>query len=242
MDGHREHGMNSFTMRLAAMAGALAFTGMVTGAEAQSIYSAGDGLRFGVFGQVGLSDLKIKDDTIGTSSTATGANARFGGTFGYDWRINRTVLGIEADVAIGNASSKSDIYTFANDYYTSFRGRFGYYTQPDVLVYGTVGLGLTGAEYKSASGAVVGGSNGAVTKISSTLAGVAVGVGAEYDIYGMRLFSEYLFTAYDRWAFRTLGPSNGDHLSVEQTSHQLRLGIKFNLNPEYHVTPSPVYK
>jgi opacity protein-like surface antigen len=212
----------------------------VSAAQAQNydIYIAGDGLRFGVFGQVGLANLKIENDTLNRTSDIGGANARFGVSLGYDWRFQNTlVFGVEADTAIGNASSKHDQYTFANDYFVSFRGRLGYYATPDVLVYGTAGYALTGVEYKPTTGPFANSNAASVAKISSTLSGATIGFGAEYDYYGMRLFSEYLFSGYEKWGFRSFGSNAGDHLSVLETSHQFRLGVKFNLNPEYNVRP-----
>lgn len=208
-------------------------------AAAQGIYTAGDGLRFGIFGQAAISDYKVDDKSTATSFKGQPTNGRFGLSFGYDWRIDRTVLGIEADGAIGNEGFRYSTYTFASDYFASFRGRLGFYVHPDVLLYSTAGLGLTGIEYKTTTPAS---STSSATKISATLAGVTVGGGIEYDFYGLRTFAEYLYTTNEKWTFKGLGANLNDSISADVSTHQIRAGIKFNLNPEYVVTPQPVYK
>lgn len=217
----------SLAISIAVLWGAAA-----TPAAAQGYYSAGDGLRFGVFAHYNLADLEIRDTTALTSRTESLDSFRFGASFGYDWRRDRTVFGIEADATLGNGQDAAGTDTFANDYYATFRGRLGYYLHPGVLWYGTGGLALAGVEYKTiAAGAAT------PAKESETLFGWVVGTGVEYDWYGMRVFGEYLFSAYEPWETTTLGRGLGNRLEIDEVAHQARIGIKFNLNPEYDVRP-----
>lgn len=201
-------------------------------AFAQGYYSAGDGLRFGIFAHYNIANLEIADETALTSTTESLNSFRFGASFGYDWRWDRTVFGIEADGTVGNGQNSTGTNTFANDYYATFRARLGYYFHPGVLAYATGGLALAGVEFKTTAA-------GATTpeKESQTLFGGVVGAGAEYDWYGMRVFGEYLFSAYEPWETTTLGSGQGNRLSIDETAHQVRIGIKLNLNPEYDVRP-----
>lgn len=218
----------------ALMAGLL-IAGLTAGAPADATaqssnyYSAGDGLRFGVFGQYGITGMDIADQTAGRSYAVSPQSARFGASFGYDWRFGITVLGVEADAAVSNANASVAGYTFASDYVATFRGRLGFYARPDILLYGTAGLALTGVEYKPASTSAL--------KLDATLVGGTVGVGTEVDWYGMRFFGEYLYAGYGDWSFTSLGSGGGNRLAVSTDQHMVRLGVKFNLSPEYDVKP-----
>jgi opacity protein-like surface antigen len=220
------------TMARSSLIGLAAALAAGSSAAAQGYYSAGDGLRFGVFAHYNIANLEIADETALTSTTESLNSFRVGASFGYDWRWDRTVFGIEADGTAGNGQNSTGTNTFANDYYATFRARLGYYVHPGVLAYATGGLALAGVEFKTTAAAA-----SSPEKEFQTLLGGVVGAGVEYDWYGMRVFGEYLFSAYEPWETTTLGAGQGNRLSIDETAHQVRLGIKLNLNPEYDVRP-----
>ncbi len=56
---------------------------------------------------------------------------------GYNWQSNLFVYGVEGDLSVTNSD--------AIDFLGSVRGRAGYLLQPNLLVYGTAGLGFVSA-------------------------------------------------------------------------------------------------
>jgi outer membrane immunogenic protein len=56
---------------------------------------------------------------------------------GYNWQANQFVYGVEGDISVSNSDSI--------DWLGSLRGRLGYLIQPNLLVYGTAGLGFVSA-------------------------------------------------------------------------------------------------
>jgi outer membrane immunogenic protein len=67
------------------------------------------------------------------------ANARYDDGFvggvqlGYNWQANAIVYGVEGDISFADADSI--------DWLASARGRLGYLIQPNLLLYGTAGIG-----------------------------------------------------------------------------------------------------
>jgi outer membrane immunogenic protein len=78
----------------------------------------------GVYGGVHLGGVDSDDD-----------DGLIGGVqLGYNWRAGSIVYGLEADMSLSDADHV--------DWLASARGRVGYLILPNLLLYGTAGLGL----------------------------------------------------------------------------------------------------
>jgi outer membrane immunogenic protein len=76
--------------------------------------------------------------TLGNADVDHGDNGLVGGVqLGYNWRSNQFVYGVEGDISVANSDSI--------DWLGSLRGRLGYLIQPNLLLYGTAGLGFVSA-------------------------------------------------------------------------------------------------
>jgi outer membrane immunogenic protein len=70
---------------------------------------------------------------------ASGDDGLIGGVqLGYNWQASQVVYGVEGDVSL----SGSD----AIDWLASIRGRLGYLIMPNLLIYGTAGVGFVGGD------------------------------------------------------------------------------------------------
>jgi outer membrane immunogenic protein len=102
---------------------------------------------------------------------------------GYNYQIDRFVLGGEADISASSVENKSFTETVRNNWLGSVRGRAGYLVDPNIMVYGTVGLGFGEVTNQSPYG-----------KVADTKLGWALGAGAEYMMSpNILLRAEYLY-------------------------------------------------
>ncbi|WP_193175537.1 outer membrane protein [Oricola nitratireducens] len=134
-----------------------------------------------------------------------------GGAFaGYNWQTGPLVLGAELDAGYSGASGTLGGVEAKQTGFGSLRGRVGYAFDP-LMIYGTGGLAITGAEL-----------NDGTVKDSNTLVGWTVGAGAEAlltdNVFG-RL--EYRYTDYGSKDF-TLGAGT---VSSGFTEHTVNAGI-----------------
>jgi opacity protein-like surface antigen len=191
-------------------------------------------LRFGAFVQGNWTNLDITDKALVVpDSSATLNGAGIGATFGIDYRYGDVIYGVEADGSISNDSDNYGVHTFATDYFATVRGRFGVYTRPDLMLYGTFGVAIAGVEYKpSFQSNFIG--NGTL-KLSETLVGLTVGGGVEYEpIESVILFGEYLYTSFETWEFSARG---GSRFAIDPDSHLFRVGVKFKIGHDHYVDP-----
>ena len=128
-----------------------------------------------------------------------------GGLLGYNYQVDRIVLGAEADFNyLGFNDSSNDSFTlgltdyttkasFDADWFGTLRGRIGY-SFDNLLVYGTGGAAYG---HMSANGKVVQDVSGTVTtwkgSTDTTNWGWTVGGGLEYGIDNWSLGVEYLY-------------------------------------------------
>lgn len=161
------------------------------------------------------------------SATASGSktDAAFTGGIvgGYNWRLDRAIYGIEADVSYlhlrltrgGNASSLNPglnnggappvpvvatVGTTAGmDWLATFRGRAGYLVRPDLLVFATGGLALTNqsASYSYVDNWIFNGGAAGSSRTSQLAAGYAAGAGIDWIVSGnWTLRAEYLHAGF----------------------------------------------
>jgi outer membrane immunogenic protein len=136
-----------------------------------------------------------------------------GVTGGYNWQINRAVLGIEADFnyfGVRGSTSTTTLYpccaptsftinsSVSNDWLATVRGRVGFLATPALLLYGTGGLAISEVRARFAFTDTF----AAATEsglITSTRYGWTAGVGGEYALMnGWSVKAEYLYVDLGR--------------------------------------------
>ncbi len=119
----------------------------------------------------------------GAGASGSDGSSTVGGDIGYNWQINRLVLGAEGDIAAIDTNSTSAGTKFTENWMSTLRGRLGY-SFGRFLPYVTAGLGFTGTNAKLDG----------VGSDSSVQTGFAGGVGVDADILG-NFFTraEYLY-------------------------------------------------
>ncbi|MGE0699655.1 MAG: outer membrane protein [Hyphomicrobiaceae bacterium] len=137
---------------------------------------------------------------------------------GYDWQIGRTVLGVEADVGIGDLSAtettSSGVLTSSLNAMGSLRARAGFLVSPALLLYGTAGLAWADMDYQLVGDAAR----------SETFLGYQVGLGGEMKVseqIALRL--EYVYTGFDSERVIHSGQSN----SFDPSFNAVRAGLSF---------------
>jgi opacity protein-like surface antigen len=225
-------------LRFAAMgvAGVLATLGP---AHAQN-YESNFQVRSGVFGQWGLirGDAQVPNqlaasptsqfENFAYSSLAVGFSAGFEyvrrETWSYGIEIDGGAISGEERIVAGPVES-----TYTPNYIASLRLRAGRHVRPDVYVYGTLGVGVMGAEIRTPSSLTANGVTTTVTnKVTGSKAGIALGFGVERDFGPGLWFAEYLFNDYGALGI------NARSVSFDPSSHALRVGIKFKVGYDHY--------
>lgn len=206
----------------------VALMSVATAVSAHS-YDGDARLRFGVFMQGHVMPAE-ESKPAARSSDLNGAG--LGASFGYDWSLsNGWVIGAEADGVVTGGSAKFAADKYENDYMATFRARFGRQVNSDWFVYGTTGWALNGLHYNGATTPTNANPN-PILKVSGTLHGWTIGGGAEYRIYDMVLFGEYLFTNFQNFDFT--GGFNVNH-NLDTDAHVFRLGVKWLYGHDHYV-------
>lgn len=177
-------------------------------------------LRFGVYGQGSFLDASYAN-----ASTSGSASADVGGvglSFGYDWRMDRILVGLEADATTLNEGIRTGDDRVALDYVSTFRGRLGVFATPNLLLYGTAGLALLNAAFEPETG----------RKRADFLTGWVAGGGVEYDWNGIVWFAEYLHMDFGEDQLKS-GVGSTTKLDLETSAGVARLGAKFKIGFDY---------
>ena len=197
----------------------------------------GSGLvRFGVFLQGSFIDYDIAQTPLGGSTSKFSASPNglgVGVSAGYDLRLGSFVVGAEADASFDDGSSKSRPVTreqYGIDFFSTVRGRLGYFLNPSLMVYGTAGYSLLGGEYKLNGFTGTGGATGSGNKKYGTLDGFVYGGGLEYDLGWGIGFLEYLHSDLSGWDFLNF---QGSRTSIDGTQDVVRIGMKFKVGHDY---------
>lgn len=193
------------------------------------------GFYLGLHGGYGWSDFSPDVNLSPFFSDPAGSGWVFGGQVGYNWQPYQSlVVGIEVDYS---AADIKDSQTFAIpntrtslgldtkvDSLGSARGRVGYLIVPNVLAYGTAGLGWAHAE------ATVTATNGVQTLSSSANAnqfGWVAGLGLEWAIVPQLIIGlEYLHYDFGTvgYSFQPIGTINS---SLTDDVLRARFNYKF---------------
>lgn len=158
-------------------------------------------------------------ETHGAGITAGLEFLRYGG---WTW-------GVEGDFGeTRGAKAIVNSQPFSTDYFGSLRGRLGFYARPDLVLYGTAGLGFRGVRVVDVNGFAA----------DKSLLGGVYGAGGEYHRGNTIFFAEYLHNDYSS---RTLTPLSlsattatvvataGDTYGVKGSSDSFRIGVKFKV-------------
>jgi opacity protein-like surface antigen len=175
-------------------------------------------VRVGAFLDLGGTKLSNTNTLDAGGSTDTGKFG-VGMSGGLEMlRAGKWTLGIEGDLGIsGGGGQNLNGVRYGTDFFSSLRGRAGFYIRPDWVLYGTGGVAFRGVTVDA------GPSFGA--KVQKTLSGGVIGAGTEWHYGGTILFAEYLHTSLSGADFAT----NGTTYLVKGNSDQFRLGVKFKL-------------
>jgi hypothetical protein len=219
-----------------AMAGLVFLVGVAAAQKAEAQNWDGSGLvRFGVFLQGSSLDYKINQVTpagAAFSQSASPSGVGVGISAGYDLRLGSFVIGAEADASFDDGGSKATPLSneqYGIDFFTTMRGRLGYYIHPGFMFYGTAGYSLLGAEYKRGGIAITTTSS---AKKYGTLGGFVYGGGVEYDLGWGIGFLEYLHSDTSGWDFVALG-GGGNRITADSSQDIFRLGMKFKVGHDY---------
>ncbi len=151
-----------------------------------------------------------------------GASGMLGGIqAGYDYQINRFVVGGVADLSYGGISRRYiaagpiDVRASQN-WSGSLRGRLGYLVQDNMLVYGTAGLAMGNVRAHE--------NNPGIVSQSRSLVGWTAGIGGEYmftrNISGLL---EYRYTGLTRADYTNI--VGAPRMGFE--GHQIRTGVNY---------------
>jgi opacity protein-like surface antigen len=192
-------------------------------------YDAAFQVRSGVFAQWGIiGGESAQGPTIEHFSFPTLA---VGFTAGFEYVRKETwSYGIEIDGGVHSGETKIPITTtqsgalYGPNYSASLRLRAGRHMRPDLFWYGTLGIGVLGAEIR----ATTPGPFGETTKLTGTRSGLIIGTGLEMDFGPGLWFAEYLYADYDGLRFAD------SRVSFDPSSHSLRLGVKFKVGHDHY--------
>ena len=209
--------------------------GIAGQARAQNWDGSGQ-IRFGAFLQGSFTDYSVDQTPLALPAFRQSVSPDgFGGgiVVGYDLHLGRFVIGAEADVSIDNGVAKvssgiADQYGV--DYMATVRGRLGTLVHPDILLYGTAGIAMLGAEYKLNPATSTISISGNSLKKNANMTGFAIGGGLEYDAGWGTVFAEYLHNDYGSWSFRNF---NGNLVNIDATADVIRLGLKFKVGHDF---------
>jgi Outer membrane protein beta-barrel domain len=205
---------------------AVAMCALASAASAQN-YDGNGRLRFGAFLQ---GYTMPADESQPTSGSGNLGGYGVGATFGYDWSLhNGWIIGAEADGVATDAGQNINGSKYNIDYMATFRGRLGYNIDRNWLIYGTTGVALNGIHYR---GPTTASTSGSTLKVSATLPGWTIGLGAEWRYYDTILFGEYLYANFENWDFT--GGFNTNH-SLDTDAHMFRVGVKWIYGHDYYV-------
>jgi outer membrane immunogenic protein len=110
-----------------------------------------------------------------TSANGTGSGGLVGGHAGYNWQYGNAVAGVEVDFD-GADLKNTDVYGFQHktDELATARARLGYAVLPNLLAYGTAGLGFGHSEITAPR----------LEGDAFNQFGWAAGAGLEYKLFG----------------------------------------------------------
>ena len=182
-------------------------------------------VRFGVFGAGTSYNINDVGNNLGSASLD---GAAVGFAAGYDMIFaRRLLLGVEADLTVGDNGKRFNGIVTRADYLATLRGRLGVFLTPDFLVYGTGGVAWNGLSVKDTITSLT-----TPIDTSHTAPGWVAGGGLEYDMrdyFGTIVFAEYLVGGFNSWK-----NVPGFGVDLESDVQTFRVGVKFKVGHDYH--------
>jgi opacity protein-like surface antigen len=199
----------------------------VSGQASAQNYDAAHQVRVGAF----LQWAGVPGDVKNVGTNATGdfsfGSHGLGATAGLEW-INKAGFswGIEADGAAMSGNTSVFGNTFGTDYLATLRLRGGRHVQPDLFLYGTLGVGALGVQGRVPAASQFAGP----TKTTDTLVGLVLGGGLEWDFGAGLLFGEYI---YGNFGSATVA-GNPNTFRYDPDIHAVRFGVKFKVGHDHY--------
>jgi outer membrane immunogenic protein len=215
--GHKVWGCVGLLAAVVAGAGAAGAADLAVKAPAYKaapvIVSDWAGFYLGIHGGYGFGDTKF--DSPFDFANASPKGGVFGGHAGYNWQYGSVVTGLEVDFSGADIKDSGVIKTFRGDCeercvgtlsrsvkfdeLASARARLGYVVLPNLLAYGTAGLGWGHSEATLTES-----DRGGSTSISANANnfGWVAGGGLEYKLWGDFIArAEYLHYDFAKTAY-----------------------------------------
>ncbi len=169
---------------------------------------------------------------------------------GYNWRFDRFILGLEADITGGSLKHhyRSDYrgsdgrskehFKHRVSWFATLRPRAGYLINDSLMVYGTAGF-ATGRVKSSIGGSYTDHTDSSenftfsANKGSRSVHGWAIGAGLEYAVNDhWHIRGEYLHTRFNRKKYNTTATSSEGqvahhHASIRPRVNQFRIGMTY---------------
>jgi outer membrane immunogenic protein len=183
------------------------------------------GVYVGAFAGYSWADLDYQEPDYPGYDRHPNINGFIGGPFfGYNYLVNKFVLGVEGDAGFGSfhkdadKSARNTYSAFDIDWNGHVRARVGYFSGP-TLLYAAAGLALAGVKVDD--------TDPGWGEDSATHVGWTIGAGMEYALTtSLRARVEYLYDDYGSEDYRITGPYlYRAHVSL--IAHTVRLGLSY---------------
>lgn len=154
------------------------------------------------------------------------ANGFIGGVqAGYNWQMNKLVLGVETDIQASYLEAKLNYSDYGVkvatkiDWFGTTRARIGFTPLDRLMVYATGGIAYGKINQEMWSGYV---------SKSETRVGYTVGAGAEYALNNhLTLKSEYLYTDLGKMKIDQRDDYYSENGTVKLPFHTIRIGVNY---------------
>jgi outer membrane immunogenic protein len=160
------------------------------------------------------------DTTVNGSPNLKQTGGLIGGHAGYNWQFGQVVIGVEGDADAAFLSKDAIVTDGAGNVGTgkvktealeSIRGRLGYVVLPQLLAYGTGGVGFGQSKLSDTFG----------DNASLSQTGWVAGGGLEYKLWGPLIGRvEYLHYGFDSKTVPLVGP-------VKESVDTVRAGLSY---------------
>ena len=162
-------------------------------------------------------------------------NILAGGYVGYNYQIDRFVVGVEGDLSAAFGRDDFDYnlwpaidsgYRIEQDYYASIRARFGYLVTDSFLAFATIGWAFADYTMDNPCGDCSDWDN--TTFIKGDRDAFVVGGGLEYALSeSVHLKGEYLYADFGTSTL-TLCDEGCTDFRTDLENHQVRVGLSYN--------------
>jgi outer membrane immunogenic protein len=196
---------------------------------------------------VGYAKQRVEIDAdAGGSFHDSDGSVTFGGYTGYNWQCDRFLFGIETDFNYINASPSASVDTItlesSLDWYGTLRGRAGFLSHENLLIYATGGLAYAKVDHVLSDSNVLGAFGPFAQSNGNTTTGWTLGGGAEYlhdSRWILRAEGFYvdLGSESHTYEFTGCGVACEANLNWDDNFWVARLGLTYKFGGREPVTP-----